>query len=1136
MVYKEKTMFRKRILDLIPSVMVSALLTLALVLVLGVPLSQAAADAPLAPAAILTVDTLLDNESDGCGVNACTLREAIADAAAGDTIAFDASLSGGTIVLGGIQLDLNKTLSIEANVPITVSANNASRVFNISASGVVTLTTLTIRDGKVTGNGGGIYNSGTLHLEDTQVLSNSATSRGGGLYVNQGSAVLNNTQVFSNTAARGAGLGVGALSAVLNMYGGELHDNSAADNGGGLYAHSGGAVFSDTQVFGNSASNFGGGLYIHDSNSWLEVYGGEVRDNSATVRGGGIYTYQGDMVVSDTRVFGNSAEQGGGLYVREPGGWLYMYGGVVHDNTASSHGGGLRIEYGNAVLIGTLVLTNSATYGGGLDVATSNANLDMYGGEVRGNSASNRGGGLHIERSAVVLSGTQVLNNSASDGGGLYTRFGSVMLNIDGGEVRDNSASDGGGLYMYQGSAVLSNTQVIGNSATDDGGGLFVLQSTAALTMAGGEVRDNSAADNGGGLFVGSGSATLGGTLVTGNSAADGDAVYNNVGTVSSASALTLSGEVYQANGTFAASSYDLDIQGTLVLAGGDFYAPDAPSSFTLSGDFIHTGGSYYQTQVVIGSADFGFPKEGGLIINANGLDLDSTAVTVTAGTECAGVTPGEAVQHCYIISPTITSGRAATVTFFYRDNEVPSGHYCNVMEAYRWDGTWDNLLTRDMAYGSQGRLCGSDPQSIRVMEVSDFSPFVLRGPTIDVSISKVVTPTQAAPGEAITYVLSFSNMDVLVTPGIVITDHIPISVTGTSVISSGVAITPRVGTRYVWDVANLAPGAGGVITITGTLSEPLAAGTFTNTATITASLLDLNPEDNESSAGVTVQNVAPVANDDSFDVAEDSVDNALDVLDNDGDANGDTLIVDALGTPDQGGTLINAGTHVTYTPALNFNGTETFTYTVSDGNGGFDTATVFITVLAVNDPPVANDDAYTTEFEIPLVVDTENGVLANDTDPDGDPLTATLDSGPLSGTLSLNLDGSFVYTPTAGFSGLDSFVYVASDGALTDTANVVIGVGAIPTYTLTIAVDGTGSGTVTPTVGVHIYNEGEVVTLTATPDAGSEFIGWSGDASGNTTPLLIAMTETKSITATFELIPDTEYKIYLPFITRQSP
>src|SRR4029450_12354263 len=126
-----------------------------------------------------------------------------------------------------------------------------------------------------------------------------------------------------------------------------------------------------------------------------------------------------------------------------------------------------------------------------------------------------------------------------------------------------------------------------------------------------------------------------------------------------------------------------------------------------------------------------------------------------------------------------------------------------------------------------------------------------------------------------------------------------------------------------------------------------------------------------------------------------------------------------------------NANGSFTYTPAANFNGTDTFTYHASDGTAQSNTATVTITVNPVNDAPVATNDAYTTNEDTPLEVPAPGmlGVLANDNDPDGNPLTATLVGGPAHGTLALNANGSFTYTPAANFNGDDTFTYRASDG-----------------------------------------------------------------------------------------------------------
>src|SRR5207244_13426636 len=107
----------------------------------------------------------------------------------------------------------------------------------------------------------------------------------------------------------------------------------------------------------------------------------------------------------------------------------------------------------------------------------------------------------------------------------------------------------------------------------------------------------------------------------------------------------------------------------------------------------------------------------------------------------------------------------------------------------------------------------------------------------------------------------------------------------------------------------------------------------------------------------------------------------------------------------------------LTYTRSSGFSGTDTFTYKANDGQLDSNVATVTITVNAGNGRPTATDDAYSTDEDTALTI-VAPGVLSNDTDPDGDALTAVLVSSPAHGTLALNANGSFSYTPAANYNG----------------------------------------------------------------------------------------------------------------------
>ncbi len=197
------------------------------------------------------------------------------------------------------------------------------------------------------------------------------------------------------------------------------------------------------------------------------------------------------------------------------------------------------------------------------------------------------------------------------------------------------------------------------------------------------------------------------------------------------------------------------------------------------------------------------------------------------------------------------------------------------------------------------------------------------------------------------------------------------------------------------------------------------------------------------------IVNTPPVAQPDNVTVIEDTplVRNSQNgLLANDQDADGNALTVTVLDLPQQGEFTWQADGSFTYTPNSNFFGGDQFTYRVSDGEDASEVATVTLTVQAVNDAPVGSTDSYFRPLAQPFDVQAGVGLLANDFDIDSATLTALLAAGPDHGTLQLRPDGSFVYTPDAGFEGTDRFTYRASDGqAQSDPTEVLLLVGAPP-------------------------------------------------------------------------------------------
>ncbi|MGL4395936.1 MAG: Ig-like domain-containing protein, partial [Hyphomicrobium sp.] len=372
-------------------------------------------------------------------------------------------------------------------------------------------------------------------------------------------------------------------------------------------------------------------------------------------------------------------------------------------------------------------------------------------------------------------------------------------------------------------------------------------------------------------------------------------------------------------------------------------------------------------------------------------------------------------------------------------------------------------------------------------------------------------------------------------------------AINGTAIASGGsVAITGGSVTLNANGTLTFTPNANwnGMPSFTYTVSD----GALTSTANV--------------SGTVTAVNDAPIAADDAFSTAEDTP-VTFDVRGNDSDVDSAALTVTAINgtTIATGGSVaitggnvtLNANGSLTFTPTANWNGTPSFTYTVSDG-ALTSTASVTGTVTAVNDAPVAAADSFTTVEDNAVTFD----VRSNDSDVDSAALTVTAINGTAiatgnsvaitGGSVTLNADGTLTFTPNANWNGTPSFTYTVSDGALTSTANVsgtVTAVNDAPiaaddTFTtaedtpVTFDVRGNDSDvdsaalTVTAINGAAIATGGSVAitggsvtldangTLTFTPNA-----NWNGTPSFTYTVSDGALTSTANVSGTVTAVND---------------
>jgi CSLREA domain-containing protein len=239
-----------------------------------------------------TGDGADSNLADGVcndGTGACTLRAAIqqANAAGGDSINFSLT-AGSTITLTGGELLIDKGLSISGPGAqlLTVSGNNASRVFRVTSVTSVVISGLTISGGRALGAGGIFNDGGTLNINSCSISNNNATTGVGG-------------GISNGTGAEQAG--------VLTINNSTISHNTAGNGGGGLFQIAG-AVLSNTTISNNNTGGSGGGINNANPATLINV---TISGNSASNTGGGIYNPGiGILTFKNTLIGGNISPSG----------------------------------------------------------------------------------------------------------------------------------------------------------------------------------------------------------------------------------------------------------------------------------------------------------------------------------------------------------------------------------------------------------------------------------------------------------------------------------------------------------------------------------------------------------------------------------------------------------------------------------------------------------------------------------------------------------------------------------------------------------------------------------------------------------------------------------------------------------
>ena len=484
------------------------------------------------------VVTKTRDTNDGVCDADCSLREAIAIALSGESIGIPPGIY--TLTLG-TELTIDKDLTlIGAGSGYTIveaailSADATSRVFNITASAVA-LSGLAVQNGNFSGNGAGMFNSGTLTLTDIKVSENKGNF-GGGIYSLGGTVALTNSTVSNNTAEFGGGILHSNGSVILTDS--TISDNTASGDGGGIFNNVGGTLtLTNSTITGNTAARngggivnningtltdstvssnvaeFGGGIY-NAINGTLALTGGAITDNLSTglflSGGGGIYNAGGSLTLTSSIISRNSAGEDGGAFNGEGGG-IYNEDGTVtvtdttiSDNTAidknRNGGGGIYNS-----LDGTMTVTNSTITGNTMELGSGGGvinygDLTVTNSTITGNIATHTAGAIYNARGTLTLIDSTLSGNSANFGGSIYNSVSGILSLISTTVSGNTADSDGGGIYNSFGPVTLTNSTVSGNTATGDGGGIY---NKDRLTVTNSTVTRNMVETGiGGGIFI----------------------------------------------------------------------------------------------------------------------------------------------------------------------------------------------------------------------------------------------------------------------------------------------------------------------------------------------------------------------------------------------------------------------------------------------------------------------------------------------------------------------------------------------------------------------------------------------------------------------------------------------------------
>lgn len=861
-----------------------------------------------------------------------------------------------------------------------------------------------------------VENSMDIEITDNQFYENSADAEGGALYFD----AVDNAWVEDNY----------------------FESNSSREDGGALAA---GYSYFDVEYcdFYDNEAQFGGAVSVWDCN--VDFYECDLEGNAAIEDGGAMsvfaWGYDRWVDVNDSYITSNTAGgDGGGIYFEAQD----EYNGMgleytdFYRNTATGSGGGIFFEgydYGDSLHLDDCTLEENAALegdGGGLYAANVDSDLCLWDNEYDGNTAAWSGGGVFAMSSDGCGSQDEYFTgNRAAYGAGMYVSDG--YMEIDDDDFESNYAfvpeggeggGDGGAIYATNYAYVACDSSgFLLNEAEGTGGAICDWTTNPSTHWTNGVYELNSASS--GTAATTYGASTFAFNTYYSNYLRDGEwgpTIYSADPFSRGASIIT--------NSIFEGNNASEDVDGfagtpptysyTYEIGAGNI-APDWPGAMLVDDGYGHLRLSPGSMCIDAGSPAYyalGWDHDdNSRPVDRNG---DEVAQYDMGAFELAAPAAPYSWDGWFDTSEDVPLDLSRVLVEFARD---PNGDPLTFsMATGPSNGLAVVLPNGSFIYAPKAEFSGSDAFTFRAYDGTSYS----ETSTIYVQVYAVNDAPEALNDEFDVNEDSSAYLDILAN------DTDPDAEWLDGEILEG----PSHGTVEMSEgEAYYTPEAGYVGSDEFTY-RAYDGESYSETALVSVNVLNVND--------------APVAVEDTATVVEDgSV--IIEVLANDSDADGDAVGLAAVNGSANGSLEALADGTILFTPYPDFNGSTSFTYSATDGILNSEPATVTVEVTPVNDAPSSGTNYYSCDEDGQIVVNAP-GVLENDSDIDGDVLSARLDSEPGNGTVQWSGDGSFVYTPNANVTGHFHMYYSAFDGqAYSPSRYVCLNVGAVndaPTVT----------------------------------------------------------------------------------------